>query len=132
MYELLKDDKLRHATIVLVHSGFPNNQNAAFMASTLPNVFLDFSLTIPFLNPASHERLLEILEIAPSSKIMYGSDGFNISELFWLSVKIGKRILEQCFTRLIQEGIFDENESNQKARQILFANANELYHVGLM
>jgi predicted TIM-barrel fold metal-dependent hydrolase len=132
MYELLKDEKLRHATVVLVHSGFPNNQNAAFMVSALPNVFLDFSLTIPFLNPASHERLLEILEIAPSSKIMYGSDGFNMPELFWLSVKIGKRILEQCFTRLIQEGIFDDNESNQKAKQILFTNANELYHVGLM
>jgi len=82
MYELLKDEKLRHATVVLVHSGFPNNQNAAFMASALPNVFLDFSLTIPFLNPASHERLLEILEIAPSSKIMYASDGFNLPELF--------------------------------------------------
>lgn len=131
MYELLKDEKLRHATVVLVHSGFPNNQNAAFMASALPNVFLDFSLTIPFLNPASHERLLEILEIAPSSKIMYASDGFNIPELFWLSVKVGKRILEQCFTRFTQEGIFDENEIHQKAKQILFGNANELYHVGL-
>ena len=101
MYELLKDEKLRHATVVLVHSGFPNNPNAAFIASVLPNVFLDFSLTIPFLNPASHERLMEILEIAPSSKIMYGSDGFNIPELFWLSVKIGKRTLAQCFDKLM-------------------------------
>jgi predicted TIM-barrel fold metal-dependent hydrolase len=50
LYELLKDNKLKHATVVLVHSGFPNNQNAAFMASVLPNVFLDFSLTIPFMN----------------------------------------------------------------------------------
>jgi predicted TIM-barrel fold metal-dependent hydrolase len=131
MYELLKDEKLRHATVVLVHSGFPNNQNAAFMASALPNVFLDFSLTIPFLNPASSERLLEILEIAPSSKIMYGSDGFNLPELFWLSAKVGKRILEECFVKLLQERIFDENEISQKAKQILFANANELYRVGL-
>ncbi len=131
MYELLKDERLRHATVVLVHSGFPNNQNAAFMTSVLPNVFLDFSLTIPFLNPASHERLMEILEIAPSSKIMYGSDGFNIPELFWLSVKVGKRILQRCFERFLQERIFDEDEINQKARRILFANANELYRVGL-
>jgi len=131
MYELLKDEKLRHATVVLVHSGFPNNPNAAFIASALPNVFLDFSLTIPFLNPASHERLMEILEIAPSSKIMYGSDGFSIPELFWLSVKVGKRTLAHCFDKFLHEGIFDENEINQKARRILFENANELYRVGL-
>ena len=131
MYELLKDEKLRHATVVLVHSGFPNNPNAAFIASVLPNVFLDFSLTIPFLNPASNERLMETLEIAPSSKIMYGSDGFSIPELFWLSVKVGKRILAKCFDAFLSEGIFDESEISQKARRILFENANELYRVGL-
>lgn len=131
MYDLLKDDKLRHATVVLVHSGFPNNQNAAYMTSVLPNVFLDFSLTIPFLNPASHKRLMEILEIAPSSKIMYGSDAFNLPELFWLGVKIGKRALEKCFADFRHEGMFDENEVNQKARSILFSNANELYNLGL-
>jgi predicted TIM-barrel fold metal-dependent hydrolase len=132
MYDILKDQKLRHATVVLVHSGFPNSQNAAFMASALPNVFLDFSLTIPFLNPASNGRLMEILEIAPSSKVMYGSDGFNLPELFWLSAKLGKRALAECFTDFVHKGLFDENEINRKARCILFENANELYRLGLI
>jgi predicted TIM-barrel fold metal-dependent hydrolase len=131
LYEILKDEKLRHATVVLVHSGFPNNQNAAFMASVLPNVFLDFSLTIPFLNPVSHHRLMEILEIAPNSKVMYGSDGFGLPELFWFSAKLGKRVLEKCLTRLVEENVFDENEMKQKAERILSGNASELYHVNL-
>jgi predicted TIM-barrel fold metal-dependent hydrolase len=129
LYDLLKDDKLRHATVVLVHSGFPNNQNAAYMASVLPNVFLDFSLTIPFLNPLSHERLKETLEIAPSSKVMYGSDGFNIPEIFWFSAKVGKRVLEKCFTSFAEEKLFDEDEINQKVMQILYKNATELYRL---
>jgi hypothetical protein len=129
LYDLLKDDKLRHASVVLVHSGFPNNQNAAFMASVLPNVFLDFSLTIPFLNPLSHERLKETLEIAPSSKVMYGSDGFNIPEIFWFSAKVGKRALEKCFTSFGEEKLYDENEINQKAKQILSENATQLYRL---
>jgi hypothetical protein len=129
LYDLLKDDKLRHASVVLVHSGFPNNQNAAFMASVLPNVFLDFSLTIPFLNPLSHERLKETLEIAPSSKVMYGSDGFNIPEIFWFSAKVGKRALEKCFTSFAEEKLYDENEINQKAKQILSENATQLYRL---
>jgi predicted TIM-barrel fold metal-dependent hydrolase len=131
LYELLKDEKIRHATVVLVHAGFPNSQNAAFMASALPNVFLDFSLTIPFLNPASHERLMEIMEIAPSSKIMYGSDGFNLPELFWFSAKVGKRALEKCFSQFIEGGVYNRNEIDQKAKRILFENANEIYRLGL-
>lgn len=131
LYDLLKDEKLRHASVVLVHSGFPNNQAAAYMASVLPNVFLDFSLTIPFLNPTSHERLMEILQIAPASKIMYGSDGFNLPELFWLSVKVAKRGLEKCFASFLEDGVFAENELKQIASRILFENANELYRLGL-
>ena len=131
LYDLLKDERLRHATVVLVHGGFPDSQNAAFMASVLPNVFLDFSLTIPFLNPVSHDRLLEILQIAPASKIMYGSDGFGLPEIFWLSVKVGKRRLEKCFDSLLTENAFDAGQIEQMAERILFDNANELFRLGL-
>ena len=129
LYDLLTDDEFRHATVVLVHSGFPSNQNAAFMASVLPNVFLDFSLTIPFLNPVSHQRLLEILEIAPSSKVMYGSDGFGVPEIFWFSAKLGKRVLEKCFARFLEANVFDEAEINRIAWKVLYENARDLYHV---
>jgi hypothetical protein len=130
MYDLLKDEKLRHATVVLVHGGFPNSQNAAFMASVLPNVFLDFSLTIPFLNPVSHDRLLEILQIAPASKIMYGSDGFGLPEIFWLGAKVGKKALEDCLDALLEKGALGEGEIEDMARRVLFENANELYRMG--
>jgi len=129
LYRMLTDDKLRHATVTLVHSGFPNNQTAAYMASVLPNVFLDFSLTIPFLNPISHHRLLEILEIAPSSKVMYGSDGFGVPEIFWFSAKLGKKLLEKCFAQFLVEKVFDENEVYRQAEMILHQNATDLYSV---
>jgi predicted TIM-barrel fold metal-dependent hydrolase len=130
LYDLLSDDEFRHATVALVHSGFPNNQNAAFMASALPNVFLDFSLTIPFLNPVSHWRLMEILEIAPSSKVMYGSDGFGIPEVFWFSAKLGKKHLEKCYAQFLEAGVFDENEAYAQAERILGKNARVLYRLG--
>ena len=129
LYNLLTDDKIRHATVVLVHSGFPNNQNAAYMASVLPNVFLDFSLTVPFLNPLSHQRVMEILEITPSSKVMYASDGFGIPEVFWFSAKRGKRLLEKCFTQFLEEKMFDESQVYEKAESILSKNATQLYRV---
>jgi predicted TIM-barrel fold metal-dependent hydrolase len=131
LFDLLKDDKLRHATVVLVHSGFPNNQNAAYMASVLPNVFADFSLTIPFLNPTGHERLKEILQVAPRSKLMYGSDGFNLPELFWFGAKVGKRVIARALGDLVQDGLFDEGQAEKAARSILFENANKLFQLNL-
>jgi predicted TIM-barrel fold metal-dependent hydrolase len=129
LYDLLKDDKLRHATVVLVHSGYPNNPNAAFMASVLPNVFLDFSLTIPFLNPTGHDRLMEILQVAPNSKIMYGSDAFNLPELIWLGAKVGRNALSKCLTASVKDGLFSEDEAGRIGKRILFENANELYRL---
>jgi predicted TIM-barrel fold metal-dependent hydrolase len=129
LYNLLTDDVIKHATVVLVHSGFPNNQNAAYMASVLPNVFLDFSLTVPFLNPLTHQRIQEILEVTPSSKVMYASDGFGIPEVFWFSAKVGKRLLEKCFTQFLQEKMFDENQIYEKADSILSRNATQLYRI---
>jgi predicted TIM-barrel fold metal-dependent hydrolase len=131
MYDVLKDEQLRHATVVLVHSGFPNNQNAAWIVSLLPNVFLDFSLTVPFLNPVGTERLKEILQIAPSFKVMYGSDGFNLPELYWLGAKVGKNALSRCLSQLCEDGLFAEDTAHSIARRILFENANELYRLNL-
>ena len=131
LYGLLKDDQLRHATAVLVHSGYPNNPNAAYMASVLPNVFLDFSLTIPFLNPINHQRLMEILEVAPSSKIMYGSDAFNLPELIWFGAKVGRIALSKSLNAFVQNGLFTEEEGSRIGKQVLFENANKLYRLGI-
>jgi hypothetical protein len=131
LYDLLKDEELRHATVVLVHSGFPNNQNAAYIVSLLPNVFLDFSLTIPYLNLVESERLKEILQIAPTSKIMYGSDGFNLPELYWLGAKVGKNVLSKCLSQLCENGLFSDESAHQMATKILFENANKLYGLNL-
>jgi len=131
LYDLLKDEKLRHATVVFVHSGFPNNQNAAWIVSLLPNVFMDFSLTIPYLNLVRSDRLKEILQIAPSSKIMYGSDGFNLPELYWLGAKVGKNVLSKCLSELCEDGLFDEESADRIGKKILFENANKLYGLNL-
>jgi hypothetical protein len=74
---------------------------------------------------------MEILEITPSSKVMYGSDGFGIPEVFWFSAKLGKRLLEKCFAQFLAEKMFDENEISRQAEAILHQNASRLYSVCL-
>jgi len=62
---------------------------------------------------------------------MYGSDGFNIPELFWLGAKVGKRVVARALGDLVQEGLFDEDESLRIARSLFFENANTLFNVNL-
>ena len=60
---------------------------------------------------------------------MYGSDGFGVPEVFWFAAKLGKRVLEKCFTRFLEEKVCDENEVYRRAEMVLNRNASELYTI---
>lgn len=73
---LISDGHFGEATIVLVHGGYPHHAGAGFLASAYPNVWLDVSEIVPFIGPGVTSRVLELFEMAPLSKITYGSDGW--------------------------------------------------------
>ncbi|MFQ6119466.1 MAG: amidohydrolase family protein, partial [Methanosarcinales archaeon] len=64
--------------IVLLHGGYPYLREAGYLASIYPNVFVDLSLMIPFAQHGMVNGILSIMELAPYSKVLYGSDGFSI------------------------------------------------------
>ncbi len=39
--------------------------------------------------------LTQLLGLAPTSKLLYASDGFSVPELFWLGAKVGRAGLER-------------------------------------
>jgi hypothetical protein len=49
--------------------------------------------------------------------------------VFWFSAKLGKRLLQKCFTQFLEEKVFDENQIYEKAESILCRNAAQLYRV---
>src|SRR5262249_56148914 len=60
--------------LVLLHMAYPYCREAAFMAAVWPQVFVDLSEMPVFLGPGSIPPLLEILALAPTSELLYGSD----------------------------------------------------------
>jgi len=127
LFELLKRAPFSSAKVVLVHSGFPWVSEAASMTSLLPNVYMDLSYWCSFYPLGISLRLLEVLEQAPTRKILYGSDGLSIVEVMWLGGKLIKLSLEEVLGKLIQEKKICKSEGQEIAEMILYKNAEQLY-----
>lgn len=130
LFNLLKEEELHQTTIILVHSGYPYTAEAAYLTNAFPNVYMDLSLMFPFAYTGAATRLLEILELAPVSKIIYGSDGFSIPELHWLSCKLSKEVLGRVLAQLVAQEALDEEEAYDSASMIFVENAQRVYRLG--
>jgi predicted TIM-barrel fold metal-dependent hydrolase len=124
---ILEDPRWTSLRIVLLHMAYPYVREAAFMTAVWPQVSLDLSLAIPFLGPGSVSPLVEILALAPSSKLMYGSDVSALPELFALSAEWGRAVLGEALGWLRERGELDGEEAASVGRAILSENARALY-----
>jgi uncharacterized protein len=127
----LNQPETQDTRFVLVHAGYPYCTEAGFMTSIYPNVMLDLSLMIPWSSIGISKRIEQILESAPTSKIMYGSDGIEAPEMYWISAKIGRRALGQVLDNLIAMDFVDADEALEIAEAILFRNAERCYGIAL-
>jgi uncharacterized protein len=128
LYELLKDRDTWGTKIFLIHSGYPFSQEGAFFANALKNVYIDLSEMIPFASVVGAiEKTTHILDMAPPSRVVFGSDGVVIPEVHWAGAKIGRRVLEKAFEKFIEAKVYDEDEAHEAARMILFENAKRIY-----
>jgi len=124
---ILEDPRWAEIRVVLLHMAYPYAREAAFMAAVWPQVHLDLSLALPFLGPGAVPPLIEILSLAPSSKLMYGSDVSALPELFALSALWGRRALGEALGWLVERDGLGEPEAVDIARAILAGNARALY-----
>ena len=113
--------------IVLLHAGYPHHMEAAYMAHIFPNVWYDMSVMAPFANRGLHQRLLETFEVAPLSKVMYGSDAYHLPEFFYLGAKWAKRYVGSALGTLVEEGMLGTDDALRYARGILAENARGLH-----
>ncbi len=129
LHDLINDESVKDAKIVLVHGGYPYIEEAGFLVNSYPNVFLDLSETIPFISIGVKEKLLNLFEMAPTTKIMYGSDGFKIPELHWFSSIQTKKALTAALNELLESREIDEDRAYEIAKQFLSDNAKRIYNL---
>ena len=119
----------RDVTAILVHGGYPWMGSAATMAALYPHVYIDVSETIPLIHARSGARLLEVLEAAPYSKVVFGTDGFNIPEVYWIGAIAGRQAVSEAMTWACEAGILDLPTARRAAAMILDENARRLYGI---
>ncbi len=124
----LLHDHLRQP-IVLIHSGWPWIEEGAYVASILPHVYLDTSLSTPLASLAVDSRLELLLGIAPPAKVLYGSDESTEPEVIWLSALLARESLERVLAKSVDNGYLDKRRAAQVGLGVLGENARRLHGV---
>ncbi len=126
--QLLENPRWKEVTIILLHASYPYTKEAGYLAAVYPQVYLDFGLAIPSLSIQGMKRVLgELLELAPTTKILYSSDAHNIPELYYLAAKWGRDLLAEVLDESVTNGDLTAQESLKIATAILQGNAKRIY-----
>ena len=126
---LLQSDRYRHVPWVILHMGYPYVREAAYLASIYGNVYVDLSLAVPFALSEAPLLITQLLGLAPTSKLMYASDGFGVPELFWLGARVGRAALGRALDQAIAGDALTVGEAEAAAAQILSGNALRVYEL---
>jgi uncharacterized protein len=130
---VLRDPRYLATTFVLIHGGYPFDQQAIFLAM-MKNVWLDSSATGSFLMyPNQFKDVLKRwFEIMPS-KVTYGSDAFPIDaqigaeELYWFGVHNARTAAAAALAEMVAAREITEAQALTIARGYLHDNAAALY-----
>jgi hypothetical protein len=112
-------EHFQETPFVLLHC-YPFVREAGWLAHVYANVYLDLSLTIPFV-ARGPEMVREALELAPVSKLLYGSDAARTPELYFLAAKRWREALAEVLPDLLGA------DAEDAGRAILRENAVQLY-----
>ena len=125
----LFDQLKRHAQqpVLLIHSGWPWTEEAAFMASILPHVYLGLSIGIPWASLAIDRLLETALGIAPPSKVLYGSDEASEPEVAWFSAHVAREALERVLARGVEHRWMTGAQAVAIGEDVLAGNCRHLH-----
>jgi hypothetical protein len=119
----------RHADqpIVLVHSGWPWLEEGAYVASVMPHVYLDVSITMPWASLAVDQKLEVLLGAAPPAKVLYGSDEASEPEVAWLAAQLGREALGRVLGTAVERRWLTVAEAERIGAGVLAENVRRLH-----
>jgi hypothetical protein len=124
--ELLRTPEGQAATVVLIHGSFPWHQEAAYLACTKPNVWLEFSLSNLFAPVGTADRLQAALDLTPRGKVLLGTDGHGQPETHWFAATVLRDAWARVTDRLRELGV-DRRWLEETRAAIFEENAREVY-----
>jgi uncharacterized protein len=80
--ELLRTTEGSAATVLLMVA-YPWHEELAYLTATKPNVYADLSMFTLYTPATLADRMLRVIDLAPASKILLGTDGYGEPEVYW-------------------------------------------------
>jgi predicted TIM-barrel fold metal-dependent hydrolase len=125
--DVLRTPEGRHAAVVLIHAAYPWHEKVAYLAAVRASVWAEFSL-VNLLSPAtSGQRLLNLIELAPTGRILVGSDGHGAPETHWHALWVLRRAWAEV--RDLLGGTARNTWLDEVEKAIFAGNARELYRL---
>lgn len=124
-----RDGVMRMPKVILIHAGYPLVGKAAWLTHLYANCHFELSLAAPLIHHGLLRMYLEVMEVVPLSKILFGSDAYHLPEFYWLAARWGRRFLAQALAVYVDAGVLTEDEALDGARMILYRNNRRLYNL---
>ena len=124
---MLREEKYKDTKVHLVHGGYPWMEEAAFLCSVYPNLYMDISLQIPFAGHGVERIISQVFEFAPFNKVMYGSDAFTVPEMNWLAVQIFKESFEKVLQSWVEKDYMTVAKAQMIGELVLYKNFENVY-----
>ncbi|MCG8605144.1 amidohydrolase, partial [bacterium] len=102
---------------------------AAWLSHLYTNCYFELSIMTPLVHQGLFYRYMQVMEAVPLSKILFGSDAYNVPELYWLSGRWGKRYLAQALGVYVKNDSLTIDEALEAARMILYKNNRRVYNL---
>jgi predicted TIM-barrel fold metal-dependent hydrolase len=127
---VLEKPEYRGMPVVLLHECYPYTREGGYLAAVYENVYLDLSYGIPLLGYGEMLSFTrQALGVAPTSKLMYSSDGIGVPELHWMSAVDGRRVIGQALEELVAHGELSISKAEATGEGVLRGNAIRLYRL---
>jgi hypothetical protein len=128
IFPLLVD--VQDQPVVLVHSGYPWVREAAYIASVLPNVYLELSELIPWGWGQVEWALEMLVGTVPAAKLLYGSDEAGEPEAFWASALLARSALARVLGRFIERDYLSTPDAERLGELVLAGACRRLHGIG--
>jgi uncharacterized protein len=127
---VLGNPDYRAMPVVLLHECYPYMRQGGYLAAVYENVYLDLSYGIPLLGYGEMLAFTrQALGVAPTSKLVYSSDGIGVPELHWMSAIDGRRVIGEVLGELVAYGETSLTEAEAAGESMLHGNAIRLYRL---
>lgn len=130
LYQVFQDDDIKRVEtkFVIIHTGYPYHHHVAALLSQFPNVYTDVSFYCNF--PGTLEETLRaFLGLAPSEKVMHGSDSDTVPEIMGYCAENIRRVMAKVLNDYRSHYGWTEKDCEKMARNVLSDNAKRVYGI---